>query len=245
MDYDSFRAAWASAMRRSGLRRIDLSPTETLDTRTLQRSYETLIEPLGGQDAEPFHVAASVGFEWDALNDARGRIGDDAVLSELVGRNVAPDLTTERRFVRVELTLSARGPYGHPLPMPSAAAWQKWVRETLARLEDVEPLLPVERWRKTQSGVGDVLAWRGPPKATLVCLPSGELRLEAVETSAGQLLELPRVLIDGDEPTGRAEGQLRELFERLRAALAAWMQAVEHLRPPTREWETSSDDGAP
>ncbi|HWO09898.1 MAG TPA: hypothetical protein VNN80_10480 [Polyangiaceae bacterium] len=244
MDYDSFRAAWAHALRRSGLRRIDPYPSETLDTRTLQRSYETLIEPLGGQDAEPFHVLATVGFEWDALNDARGRVGDDGVLAELVGRDAAEELSSGPRFVRVELVLSARGPYGNPLPLPAPAAWQKWARETLRRLEDIEPLLPAERWRKTARGVGDVLAWRGAPKATVVCLPSGELRLEAVETSAGQLLDLPRVLADGDEPSTRTEARLRELFERLRAALTAWMQAVEHLRPPTREWETSSDDGA-
>jgi hypothetical protein len=244
MDYDSFRAAWASALRRSGLRRIDLNPTETIDVRSLQRSHETVIEPLGGQDAEPFHVAATVAFDWDALNETRGQHGDDAVLVELVGRDVAPDLLTARRSVRVALTLRARGPYGHPLPMPGPAAWQKWVRETLGRLEDVEPLLPAERWRKEPGGAGDVLAWRGEPKATIVCLPSGELRLEAVETTAGQLIELPRISIDGDEPSGRTEAQLRQLFERLRAALAAWMQAVEHLRPPTREWETSSDDGA-
>jgi hypothetical protein len=69
------------------------------------------------------------------------------------------------------------------------------------------------------------------PKATVVCAPSGELLLEAVEISAGQLIELPPVLDNPDEPDEGPEDQLTELFERVRASLLAWMQAMDHLGP--------------
>jgi hypothetical protein len=76
-----------------------------------------------------------------------------------------------------------------------------------------------------------VLAWQQAPKVTAVCSPTGDLLLEAVEISAGQIIELPRVIDGSDGDADDPEVQLTELFERVRASLSAWMQAVDHLRP--------------
>jgi hypothetical protein len=38
---------------------------------SLDRNYEVYVEPLGGQDAEPFFVAATISFRWDSLSTAR------------------------------------------------------------------------------------------------------------------------------------------------------------------------------
>ena len=139
MDYDSFRAAWTNALWKSGLRRIDLHPTESVDMRTMDRTYETIIEPLGGQDAAPFYVMAKLRWMWDALSNTRGWLGDESTLKELIGREAAAEMPTAKCFLRVDLELSASAPYGHPLPMPSPAAWQRWARETVQRLIDFFP----------------------------------------------------------------------------------------------------------
>jgi hypothetical protein len=241
MDYDSFRAAWTSALHRSGLRRIDLHPTETIELRTMDRTYQTIIEPLGGQDAAPFYVMAKLSWTWDALGNTRGWLGDESVLKQLIGRDAAAEMPTEKCFLRVDLELSATAPYRHPLPMPSPAVWQKWARETMQRLDSVEPLVPAETWRDTTSGVCELLAVQDVPKATAQCTPEGELRLERVEASAWQLVEVPRVFLEADEPSAPMDRQLAELFARLRAALSDWTQSLDHLRAGNRQWETSDD----
>jgi hypothetical protein len=242
MDYDSFRTAWTNALWKSGLRRIDLHPTETVDLRTMDRSYETVIEPLGGQDAKPFHVMAKLAWTWDALSNTRGWVGDERVLKEMIGREAAAEMPTERCFVRVDFELSASAPYGHPLVMPPPPAWRKWARETLQRLQSTEPLVPGQAWRETPSGAAEVLAWQDAPKVTATCMPDGELRLEGVQTAAWQLVEVPRAFAEGNVPHAPMARQLTESFARLRAALAAWMQSLDHLRAGSREWKTASDD---
>jgi hypothetical protein len=79
-------------------------------------------------------------------------------------------------------------------------------------------------------GALEVLAWQGPPKAEIACNPNGALELEAVTIAAMQLIELPRTLDVGVEPDDGPEPQLRAMFQRIRAALMAWMQALDHLK---------------
>ena len=68
MRYEEFRHAFDDALRESKLGLIRRSGDETLDLRSLARTYEIHVEPLGGQDAEPFFVAATLSFRWDALS---------------------------------------------------------------------------------------------------------------------------------------------------------------------------------
>lgn len=235
MNYESFRDAWNDALRQSRLPTIGLYATETLDTRMLDREYKVYVEPLGGQDAEPFHVTATLSWSWHALHTARAATKDEDILSEMLGRDGAEGLETERPYIRVEIKLSARAPYEKPLPMPSRAAWADWVREAMGRLETVESLTPDEDVRVNRMGMLEILAWQEKPKAITVCSPTGELLLAAVEISAGQLVELPRVLDGSDRARDEGpEEQLASLFGRVRASLMAWMQAVDHLAPAAR-----------
>jgi len=58
----------------------------------------------------------------------------------------------------------------------------------------------------------------------------GELLLGSLEVAAVQIIELPR-LVDGyDERDDGPELALKQLFERLRASLTAWTQALDHFR---------------
>ncbi len=229
MHYEAFRAAWNDALRASRLPTVGVYPSETLDTRDLDRNYEVVVEPLGGQDASPFHVTARLSWKWSSLNTVRNATRDEDVLVEMLGRDQASELVIEKPYVPVDIQLRASAPYAKPLPMPGRAAWAKWVRETLQRLDHIEPLLPDEVLRENRMGMTEVLAWQEAPKLKAVCSPNGELSLEAVELSAGQIIELPRSLDCPDELDEAPDEQLTELFARVRASLMAWTQAVDHL----------------
>jgi hypothetical protein len=186
------------------------------------------VEPLGGQDAAPFHVTAELSWDWRATNTVRGSRTDSELLSEMLGRDEVVDLVTEKPYLRVDIKLRASAPYDKPLPMPAKTAWAKWVEETMARLDSIEPLLPDQIVRENRMDMTEVLGWQGSPTAKVVCGPGGELRLERVEVAAMQIIELPRFIDNPDEREDGPEVELEELFGRVRASLMAWMQALDH-----------------
>ncbi len=231
MGYEEFRAAWEDALRESKLSMMGLWGEETLDLRTTSRNYEVHVEPFGGQDAEPFFVAATLSFRWNALSTARTVTREEDMLTELFGRESAYDLETEQPWLRIDIKLNASLPYDKPLPMPSKAAWSAWARETMGRLDDIEPLTPAEKVRENEDGNLEVLAWQGEPAVKATCGADGQLHLEAVSISALQVIRTPRIFDDPDkEPDEPVYGQLQEMFHRVRASLLAWMQALDHLK---------------
>jgi hypothetical protein len=230
MNYESFRAAFEHALKESKLRMMGLWGEESLDTRSLDRTYEVHVEPLGGQDAEPFFVAASISFRWDALSTARTATREEDTLMELYGPDGIPKRKTTRPYHRIDIKLNASLMDGKELPLPSSRAWAAWGEETMGRLEDIEPLTPVEKVRKNKAGNLEVLAWHGEPEATILVAPGGDLRLRAVSISGFQLMETPRAFDDLDKEDPGPYDDLREMFHRVRASLLAWMQALSHLK---------------
>ncbi|MBK8997740.1 MAG: hypothetical protein IPM35_18610 [Myxococcales bacterium] len=230
MRYEEFRAAWDLALRESKLGTFGFDSEETLNTRTTDRSYEVHVEPLGGQDARPFHVTATLSFRWDALHTARAATTEEDMLVTLFGRDGAADLKTDKPWLRVDIKLSATLPWETPMPMPSNAAWARWVREVTGRLDNIEPLTPEEKVRENEEGNLEVLAWQDVPSAECVCSEGGDLLLRALTISAFQILETPRHFDDPVQEDDGPEEQLREMFHRVRASLSAWMQALDHLK---------------
>lgn len=54
MTNDEFKQAWSRAMHDSGLSHVGAREgKETLDLHSMDRTFESYVEPLGGQDAEP------------------------------------------------------------------------------------------------------------------------------------------------------------------------------------------------
>jgi hypothetical protein len=210
---------------------------ETIEPRSLDRTFRSDLGPLGIQEAEPFYVGATISWRWHALMTARTATTEEDMLAELLGRERVwgRKVKTERSPLRVDVTLRASLPYGKAIAMPSPAVWAKWAREVHGRLERVEPLVPAETSREGRDGRLEVLAWQTDPVARVLCDPGGALRLASVEIAAGQLIELPRHWDDPDrKPDEHPAGQLDEFFGRIRAALHAWMQAVDHLLPKAR-----------
>ncbi len=131
-----------------------------------------------------------------------------------------------------DIKLHAGLPWGKGIPMPAATVWAKWSREALARLEKVEPLIAEDAVRETPEGRLAILAWQGDPEAKITCNPLGELRLESLTVRAFQSIDLPRTWDDpAREPDEAPHAQLRAMFERVRAALYAWGEVMDHFRP--------------
>jgi len=234
VNYESYRSAFEEALRESKLRMIGLEGEESLDVRSLDRSYEVHVEPFGGQDAEPFFVAASISFSWDALSTARTTTREEDTLVELYGLDGVPKRKTIRPYHRIDIKLNASLMDGKELPMPPGRAWASWAEETTGRLEDIEPLTPAAKVRENKAGNLEILAWHGEPEARVLVGRGGELRLRAVSISGFQLMETPRAFdLSGKEDPGPYE-DLREMFHRIRASLSAWTQALTNLKQGTR-----------
>jgi hypothetical protein len=231
MNHQSFRDAFEAALRRSRLAVFGVRGEELLDLHHLDRIHRIAVEPIGGQDAEPFLVTASLSWRWSALQTARTNTTEEDVVTEMLGRDEGAGGQTERPWIRVDIALKAMLPHGKPIAMPGPAAMRQWFHETMTRLEEIEPLTPGEQIRD-EGGRLAVLAWQQTePLVHALCQPSGDLRLEGVELAAWQAVGVPRVLDDPDhEPDAGPEEELAAMFGRTRAALVAWMQALDHLR---------------
>lgn len=235
VDYDEFKAAFMFALRESGLPMIGLTPEEVLGLRSADRTFTVGVEPIDRDIGRPFHVAASISFHWDALQTARTATCEEDLMVELLGRDDAEGIETERPWLRVDIKLRAGLEWGKGIPMPPAATWAKWSREALGRLENIEPLVSDDVAREDDLGNHAVLAWQGDPEVKASCNAIGELRLEAISVSAFQGIDLPRKWNNSDhEPDEDPHEQLTAMFERVRAALYAWGEVMDHLRPSKR-----------
>ena len=86
----------------------------------MDRTHQIVVEPIGGQDAEPFFVTATLSWTWSALHTARARTCEEDVLVEMLGRG-REDARTEKPWIRLDIKFKASLPWGNPMPMPSMA----------------------------------------------------------------------------------------------------------------------------
>lgn len=226
MTYEEFSSVWSTALRESDLQ-VQGWPRETFDLQHVERRYEVSVEPVGGQDAPPFYVAALISWRWSALQFARNATSEEDMVRELLGRSRA---TTQKPWLRIDMKLSATLPYDEPMPMPNTATWKQWMHETMTRLEHVEPMHPKKVARTNRKGDLEILAWQGEPELEAVCNSEGILRLSGVSVSAWQALDLPRRFSDSDRQDPLPYRPLRKMFSRLKAALHAWSEVLDHLR---------------
>ena len=232
MRYDDFKAAWTRALRDSGLPTIGW-PTETMDLASMDRRYSVSLLPHGGQESEPFHVTAALKFTWNALQTARTATTEEDMLTELFGREEAQDLDTERPWLRVDVKLHASLEYGKAIQMPAKSALREWAREVTARLERIEPLLPEEIINEAPGGALEVRGWKGDPELHVTCDAEGVLKLDSIELAGWQAVLLPRHWDDPERSDEGPEQQLSDMFARLKLAVRAWMESLDHLCPAT------------
>lgn len=224
MRFEEFKVVWATQLRASGLRPIHPEPTETLNLNSMVRSYTVYVEPAQRQDAEPFFVSGTLSWRWNSLQSSRTYTTEEDLLTELLGRRVGDAVETEAPVLRVDIELKASLMYGVGIPMPSALVLANWTREVVGRLERIERLLPDEAVCETD------LAWRGEPTLEVECFSEGGLKLTAVQVSAWQGITLPRRWDDSArELDDHPAEQLAAMFKRVRLAMNAWMETLDHL----------------
>jgi hypothetical protein len=171
--------------------------------------------------AEPFHVGTTISFRWDPFASARAYTCEEDLLTELLGRRTGR--STQRRLLRVDITLHATLPYGSTTPMPAPDVWLPWV----ASVEDkVDNALTGRRRRK---GAG--LLWRGDLEIKGRTAPDGAFSLDAMSVPAYELIVVPRIW---DDPRRRereasAARQIDGLAGRFRGVLDAWTASVGEL----------------
>lgn len=230
MRYEDFKATWTRAQQECGLPTIGWA-TESMDLGSMDRRYSVGLLPHGGQDSEPFHVTAALEFRWDALQTARTHTTEEDMLTELFGREEAQGLDTEQPWLRVDVKLHATLEYGKAIPLPAKSALREWAREVTARLERIEPLLPEEIVKEAPSGALEVRGWKGDPELHVTCDAEGALKLEGVELEGWQAILLPRHWDDHERSDDEPDEQLAAMFARLKLAMRAWMESVDHLCP--------------
>ena len=230
MTYDEFRGAWLLALRESGLHIFGVDALqESLALRAMDRIGESIVGPYPRSD--PFTVCAKFRWRWDALNTARTATCEEDLLTELVGRDEAARMRTQRPWLRVDISLHASLPMGSPMPLPSKAKWAVWANDVIHMLASRTPIVPAETSREDRRGRLAILAYQGEPKAKVHCEGDGELKLVALEVAAWQAIELVRKWSDSSRRPDKGVGsQLDQMFARVKAALGAWTELTLHLQ---------------
>ena len=126
MDYDAFRERWHEALAQARLVSVPFWPTETVDLRHMDRAYQVYMPMPHREQTRPFHVTVELSWRWDALQSARTATTEEDLLVALLGED-GHDLDTERRWVRIDVTLHATLPVNAPLPMPDDDVWRRWM----------------------------------------------------------------------------------------------------------------------
>lgn len=218
------------SLGRSGLAPFP-SREEQVDLDSMGRSFKQHVESRT-RDAEPFFITATFSWRWSPWESARSYMDEEQFLVHLVGPKKAEKLRTEARLLRVDVTLAAGLEWGKPLPLPSKDKLAMWREEVSVRLNAIERLVPEKRTRTNRRGELEVLAW-ADEAPTLHVRPTedGALVLDRAEIGAFQLITIPRRLDETRRPDEYPDTQLDGLFGRVRAAMVAWTQATDHLRP--------------
>lgn len=232
MSYEQFKDLWVWSLGEAGLVIAGASSIEeTLDLRSTDRHCKSSVK-LPGDRGETFYVTAALEFRWAALQTARTCTTEEGLVHELFGDERSQYPRTEAPGLRVDVTLRASTMWGKELPLPSAEVWKSWAREVRGRLQNVEPILPIEQVRENRKGNLEILAWRSEPEMHVICKADGTLGLSLVEVAAGQMIRLPRRWDDGSrKPDKGPHDELAALFRRLAASLRGWTQALDHFAP--------------
>jgi hypothetical protein len=224
---------------------------ETINLADGVRHWEVTIWVPDAQSAEPFHVSAVISFKWDPVNAARAYTTEEDLLEALVGRR-GRSIRTERRWVRVDLSLHARLPYGSTTPMPEPEVFAGWT----AAVEEYIGTTFTEI-KEARGRIVAILGGHTDLDVQAQYKSGDVLSLNAVTISAFRIVRVPRVWDDPlrREAERKANHELARVAQMFRTAIDDWTSRVSQLAAwirytppspgatPVAPWFDEQDEG--
>ncbi len=212
MNYQEFRDLWHDTLRAAHLQiPYPIGPTERINLRNMSRSYELVIYGGMHPKCEPFHVTASITWDWDATLSARYATTEEDMLMEIYGDFGIHDDDTVSPILRMDVCLSAGVVYGTVYPMPELPQWQRWVKQASDELQSLMPTGYEED--------GGICAYSDPIQASVKLLEDGRLNLESVTFKTWQAIKLPRQWDDPEKWDPSPVDELRDFANRIARAM--------------------------
>ena len=108
MNYQEFRDLWHDALQAARLQiPYPIGPTERINLRDMSRSYELIIYGGLHPKCEPFHLTATIEWDWDATLSARYETTEEDMLMQIFGDFGIHDDDTVPPRLRMDVCLSA------------------------------------------------------------------------------------------------------------------------------------------
>jgi len=212
MNYQEFRDLWHDALHAARLQiPHPIGPTERINLRDMSRSYELIIYGGLHPKCEPFHLTATIEWDWDAVLSARYETTEEDMLMQIFGDFGIHDDDTVPPRLRMDVCLSAGVAHGTVYPMPSLAQWQRWFRQAS---DELQALLPTGYEED-----GAICAYSDPIQASVKLLEDGQLSLERVTFKAWQAIMLPCQWDDPEKGDPYPEDVLLDFAKRIAKAL--------------------------
>jgi len=224
--YAEFRNQLEDALHEAGLffhgtdRRV-----EAIELGDSVRSWNVHVWRAALRSADPFHVSAAIGFEWSPADAARAYTCEEDLLTELIGRRKRPT-RTERRWIRIDLSLHASLPYGSTTPVPESHVFGAWTASVVEKADAT-----FTEMEEKQGRIVAVLGGHGNVEVHAHCKPDGVVSLKALAIAGFRMVRVPRVW---DDPARRdAEkdpcDELHRLARRFKSAFDEWTTSVSEL----------------
>ena len=224
MDYQEFADLWLEVLRQACFPGIHLlHPIETIDIRSMDRTYRCYLRWPETPETRMFHVTAEVSWVWDSVLSARFATTEEDMLMQIFG-DFGTHEDTNPPWLRIDMSLHASISLGKNYPIPLLANWQRWVEKVSLELES---LLPEDNEIEGESQA--INAWHGIPEAVISFGPQGDTFLQEVSLRSWQGITLPRQWDDPDKTDPYPDEQLYKFATRLQQALEIWQERLELL----------------
>ena len=221
MDYQEFINLWLEALGQARFPSLHLlRPSETIDIRSMDRTYKNYLWWPETPETKTFHVTAEISWVWDSLLSARFATTEEDMLMQIYG-DFGIHEDTEPPWLRIDMALQATISLDKRFPLPLLENWQRWARKVSLELE---PFLP--GGNDSEDGDQDMLGWHRNPEAVITFDAQGQTFLQAVILRSWQGINLPRQWDDPDKADPDLGEQLYQFATNIKQALGIWQNSL-------------------